>query len=119
MRMMGLATMRTTGLATRKVLVLGRRPAVRWDDLRIGLRKGDELVIVSLGYPVTKAQRDALFRAEGLAERAGAWFDALLVTSTNEMSATVRAGDDVQVAARGFEGRRLRAALGIGQTRPA
>jgi hypothetical protein len=108
--------MRMMDLVTRTVLLLGRRPAVRWGDLRIGLRKGDELLIVSIGCPVTKAQREALFRAEGLAERAGAWFDAMLVTATTELSATLRAGDDVQVAARGFEGRRLRATLGIGPT---
>jgi hypothetical protein len=102
-------------LVTRTVLLLGRRPAVRWDDLRTNLRKDDLLVVLSLGYPVTRAQREALLRAEGLAELAGAWFDAQLVLSTTEMFASLAPRDDVRVVARGREGKRLRAALEAGR----
>jgi hypothetical protein len=100
-------------LQTRTILVFGRRPSVKWDELRIGLRKDDEVLVLSLGYPVTRAQRRALLEAEGLAERAGAWFDARLVTSTNEALAILRSDDEVKVAARGSEARRLRRALAM------
>ncbi len=98
-------------LKTRTVLLLGRRPAVSWNRVRDGLRRDDELVVLSIGCPVTGAQRTALLEAQTLAERVGAWFDALLITSTKELLSALQPDDEVHVAARGFEGRKLRRAL--------
>jgi hypothetical protein len=98
-------------VSTRTVVVLGRRPSFAIDGLRAGLRENDELVVLSLGYPVTAAQRGVLLRAQDLAAEVGAWFDATLVLSTDEMLERVQTEDQVHVAARGSRGRRLRKAL--------
>lgn len=100
-------------LRTRVVVLLGRRPSVDWDAVRGGLCRDDELVVLSLGYPVTGKQRGALLEAQELAAEAGAWFDALLVTSTNEMAAALQPGDEVHVAAAALERRRLRNRLDL------
>jgi len=102
---------------TRTVVLLGRRPSVRWDGLRSRLHKYDELVVLSIGYPVTAAQRVALLKAEALAAQASAWFDALLVTSIQEALNVLEPDDEVSVAVRGRKGRYLRAALGSGEAR--
>jgi hypothetical protein len=98
-------------VTTRTVVLLGRKPTIAWNGIRGSLREGDELVILSLGYPVTAAQRAALLAAQDLAAATGAWFDAQLVLSTAEMLTSVRPDESVQVAARGWEARRLRSAL--------
>jgi hypothetical protein len=97
---------------TRIVVLLGRRPSTGWEpsgDKR--LRKDDELVLLSVGYPVTVAQREAFLRAQELTEAAGAWLDARLVTSIDEALQAIEPGDEVLVMARGREGKRLRARL--------
>jgi hypothetical protein len=95
-------------VATRTVVILGRRPSVRWNEVRSGLRRGQELVVLSLGYPVTATQRQALLRAEEIAAEAEAWFDAQLVTSVPEMVAALGPEDEVIVGVRGRMGRSLR-----------
>jgi hypothetical protein len=95
-------------VATRTVLILGRRPSVPWNEVRTGLRRGQELVVLSLGYPVTAAQRHALLRAEEIAGETGAWFDARLVTSMSDMVAAIKPEDEVIVGVRGRMGRSLR-----------
>ncbi len=96
---------------TRTVVVLGRRPAVEWEQVRNGLSPESELVVMSLGYPVTAGQRRAFARAQDLASEFQASFDALLVTSVREALGSVGAEDDVLVAARGRELRQLHAAF--------
>ncbi len=76
----------TTG--TRTVLVLGRRPGIEWNGVRERVRS--ELFVLSLGYPITKAQRTALLTAQELAAEIGVWFDALLVLSEEEARSQVR-----------------------------
>jgi hypothetical protein len=98
-------------VATRTVVILGRRPTVRWDEVRAKVRDSRELVVLSVGYPVTNAQRQALFRAQDLAAGLGALLDAHLVTSTSELLAALRPEDEVVVAARGRMRRALRAML--------
>jgi hypothetical protein len=98
-------------LKTRVVVLLGRRPSVRWDDLGAGLHRDDELVVLSLGYPVTGAQHAALGRAQDLAEHTGAWFDAILVTSIRDVLGVLRSNDHVHLAAGRFERRKLRRVL--------
>jgi hypothetical protein len=95
-------------VATRTVVILGRRPSVRWNEVRKGLRKGEELVVLSLGYPVTAAQRQALVRAEKIAAESEAWFDAQLVTSVSDMVTALKPEDEVIVGVRGRMGRSLR-----------
>jgi hypothetical protein len=95
-------------VATRTVVILGRRPSVRWNDVRKGLHKGQELVVLSLGYPVTAAQRQALLRADEVAAETGAWFDARLVTSMSDMVTALEPEDEVIVGVRGRMGRSLR-----------
>ncbi len=107
--------MKTVG--TRTVVVLGRRPAVEWDAVRNGLSDVGELVVMSLGYPVTAGQRRAFARAQDLAAEFQASFDALLVTSVREALVSVRPDDDVLVAARGRELRHLHAAFAGGTAR--
>jgi hypothetical protein len=98
-------------VTTRTVVLLGRRPSLAVDELRADLRENDELVILSLGYPVTASQRGILLRAQDMAAEVGAWFDAILVLSMDEMLERVRTDDQVHVAARGSRGRRLRRAV--------
>jgi hypothetical protein len=93
---------------TRTVLLLGRRPPVDWDALAGGLDRGDELMVLSVGYPVTPRQRSVLLRAQEMAAELGVWFDALLVTSTRDMLAALQPNDAVHIAADGLEERRLR-----------
>jgi hypothetical protein len=95
-------------VATRTVLILGRRPSVSWNEVRRGLRRGQELVVLSLGYPVTAAQRHALLRAEEISGETGAWFDARLITSMSDMVAALGPGDEVIMGVRGRMGRSLR-----------
>ena len=95
-------------VATRTVVILGRRPSVRWNEVRNGLRKGEELVVLSLGYPVTAAQRQAFLRAEKIAAESEAWFDAQLVTSVSDMVTALKPEDEVIVGVRGRMGRSLR-----------
>jgi len=95
-------------VATRTVVILGRRPTVQWNEVPNGLRKGEELVVLSLGYPVTAAQRQALLRAEKIAAESEAWFDAQLVTSVSDMVTALKPEDEVIVGVRGRMGRSLR-----------
>lgn len=104
-------------VATRTVVLLGRHPSLTVDDLRTNLRQNDELVVRSLGYPVTATQRDLLLRAQDLAAEVGAWVDATLVFSIEAMLDGVRPDDTVHVAARGLQGRRLRRALRLSHGR--
>ncbi len=98
-------------VATRTLVLLGRHPSFAVDQLRTQLRENDELVIRSLGFPVTATQRGLLLRAQDLAAEVGAWFDATLVLSVEAMLEGMQPDDTVHVAARGFQGRRLRKAL--------
>jgi len=98
-------------VTTRTVVLLGRKPTIAWNGVRGSLGEGDELVVLSLGYPVTAAQRAALLAAQDLAEATGAWFDAVLVLSTAEMLRLVRTDEPVHIAARGREARRIRSVL--------
>lgn len=98
-------------VSTRVVLLLGRRPSVPWSDVRAALHPEDELVILSLGYPVTGAQHAALDRALGVAEHTGAGFDALLITSIREMLGVLQPEDRIHLAAGRLERRRLRRVL--------
>jgi hypothetical protein len=97
---------------TRIVVLLGRHPSTGWEPSGdLGLRKDDELVLLSIGYPVTAAQREAFLRAQDLTAAAGAWLDARLVTSIDEALQAIEPGDEVLVMACGREGKRLRAGL--------
>jgi hypothetical protein len=98
-------------LRTRTVVVLGRRPALVWDEVRAGVREAGELLLLSLGYPVSAGQRRAFTRAQELATELHASFDALLVTSVREALGSIRPDDEVMVAARGRERKQLHAAL--------
>jgi hypothetical protein len=98
-------------LKVRTVLLLGRRPSAGWDAVVGGLKTADELVVLSLGYPVTPPQRAVLLRAQEMAAGLGAWFDALLVTSTSDVLSELRPDDVVHVAAGGLEERRLQRLL--------
>lgn len=100
-------------LKTRTVVLLGRRPPVDWEHVAGGLGPDNELVILSLGYPVTAAQRQVLLRAQEIAARVGAWFDAILVTSTNDMFAALQPDDEVHIVAAGLERRRLHNRLAL------
>ncbi len=99
-------------LKTRTVVLLGRRPPSMWDELRTVLHRNDDLVVLSLGYPVSEEQRSWLLAAQELAAEIGAWFDALLVVSPRELVTHLLPGDDVRVAASGREARRLQSAAG-------
>jgi hypothetical protein len=98
-------------VTTRAVVILGRRPSVRWDRVRDKLQEGQDLVVLSVGYPVTRAQRQALLRLQDLAAEVGALLDAQLVTSLRELLGALEPDDSVLVAARGRLERTLREAL--------
>jgi hypothetical protein len=98
-------------LKIRNVLLLGRRPSDGWDAVVGRLESDDELIVLSLGYPVTPAQRAVLLRAQEIAAELGARFDALLIISTRDMAAVLQPNDAVHIAAHGAEERRLRRAF--------
>ena len=98
----------------RWVFVLGRSAVLDVEDVATrAAAQHAELVLLSLGYPVSPKQ-DAVVQA-ALREAADhqVWFDAVLVPSPKRFGEYVHAGDEVTIVASGSERRKLDRALGI------
>ena len=100
--------------APRSVVVLGRGPRALGDpqllvDDAAGRRA--ELLVLTLGYPVTSSQQSFVARAVDRAIEAGVPLTAEIVTGTADLARVVGSTDAVEVSARGRERRRIESVL--------
>jgi hypothetical protein len=95
----------------RTVLVLGRRPTGSGWPSADDLAGSRALVVITIGWPVTDAQRERLDHAEALARAAKVVLDAFLVPSSREAAVRTELGDELTIDAGPREGRRIRRAL--------
>jgi hypothetical protein len=91
---------------TRVVFVLGRRTRLDARSIEASSVTASEIVVLSIGYPVTRAQRRAVDSALGLAGRLGVTVDAVLVTSPTDLPDLV--AEDARVVVTGSRGERRR-----------
>jgi hypothetical protein len=97
----------------RKVFVLGREATLDVEvTARAAVAARAQLVLLSLGYPVSAHQAGVVGEARGLAEELRLWLDAVLVTSPKQLSDLVGDDDEVTIIASGRERRRIERALG-------
>ena len=98
------------GARTRVVFILGRQTTLDVGAIRAS---GDvsEIVLLSVGYPVTPAQRRVVDGALGLAPHLDVTVDIQLVTAPEELSGLVGVGSRVVVTGSKREQRRLRRLL--------
>ena len=98
--------------AARRVFVLGRHAEL---DVRAeagrAVEEGRQLVLLSVGYPVTPAQDAVVQDALHVAHDLRLWLDAILVPSSKDLADLVGSDEEVTVVARGAERRRLERAL--------
>jgi hypothetical protein len=92
--------------STRVVFVLGRRTRLTASAIEAASTAASSVTVLSIGYPVTRAQRRAVDAALGLAVRLGVTVDALLVPSAAELPTL--AGDDDRVVVTGSRRERRR-----------
>jgi nucleotide-binding universal stress UspA family protein len=96
----------------RRVFVLGRHADL---DVRAeagrAVEEGRQLVLLSVGYPVTAAQDAVVQDALHVAHDLRLWLDAILVPSSKDLADLVATGEEVTVVARGAERRKLERAL--------
>lgn len=92
---------------TRVVFVLGRRTRLSASSIETSAATASEVVVLSIGYPVTRAQRRAVDSALGLAGRLGVKVDAILVTSPTDLPEFVGEGGRIVVTGSRGERRRL------------
>ena len=95
----------------RTVLVLGRRPSGAGGRSADDLARSGVLVVITIGWPVTDAQRERLDHAEALARTARVVLGAFLVPSARDVASRMELGDQVTVDAGPREERRIRRAL--------
>ena len=97
----------------RRVFILG--PEAVLDGIEDVARraKGDRarLVFLSLGYPVSAAQRMLIQEAVRLSAEIGVWLDALVVLSPHEAADLVESDDQVSILAGASLRRRIKSAL--------
>lgn len=101
--------------APRSVVVLGRTPRVLGDPDQVvdaAAERRAEVLLLSLGYPVTSLQQSFVARAVDRAIEAGVPLIAEIVTGTAALGRMVGSTDAVEVSARGRERRRIESALG-------
>lgn len=92
--------------ATRVVFVLGRRTRLDARSIEASSATASEVVVLSIGYPVTRAQRRVVDSALGLAGRLGVTVDAVLVTSPADLPDLV--AEDARLVVTGSRGERRR-----------
>jgi nucleotide-binding universal stress UspA family protein len=101
----------------RRVFVLGREQVLDVEpEARRAAADGSELVLVTVGYPITDAQDDAVRAAVRLAGELGFNLDAVLATTPGKAAKEVGRADAVEIVATGKERKRLERALGIHPT---
>ncbi|MGZ8652982.1 MAG: hypothetical protein ACXWX5_12525 [Actinomycetota bacterium] len=99
---------------TRVVFVLGRKTTLDVGAIQASGDSASEILLLSVGYPVTPAQRRAIDGALGLAPHLDIVVDIQLVTVPEELPALVEAGSRVVVTGSAREQRRLRRLLRLG-----
>jgi K+-sensing histidine kinase KdpD len=103
--------------ATRRVFVLGRDSSLDVErEARRAAAEGGELVLVTVGYPITDSQDDAVREAVRLAGELRFQLDAVLATTPEQAAREITRADEVTVVAGGRERKRLERAVGIPRT---
>ena len=88
----------------RRVFILGRKGTFDvGTEVRRAAADGAELLLLSVGYPVTAEQSSAVEEGARLAVELRLPFDAALVMNRDGLATHVRAADDVTVVAAGRE----------------
>jgi len=77
--------------STHAVFVLGRHARLDARDLGAASVTASKLVVLSLGYPMSRAQRRVIDEALALAERSRGSLDLLLVTDPSDLIGLVGA----------------------------
>jgi hypothetical protein len=110
----------------RWVFLLGRSAVLDLEDVaRRAQVEPAQLVLLSLGYPVSAAQQAIVQQALQLAADLRLWLDAELVPAPRKVRELVRPTDEMTILAEGAERRRLERAAGLrrrerpGDARPA
>jgi hypothetical protein len=97
--------------STRVVFVLGRRTRLGAREIEAASANASEVAVLSLGYPVSRAQRRAVEAALSLAVRLKVTMDAILVVTNSDLADAIRPADRVVVTGSRSERRRLRSRL--------
>lgn len=93
--------------STRVVFILGRRTRLGARELEAASAGASEVVVLSLGYPVSRAQRQAVDGALELAGRLRVTMDVVLVTAPADLAGAVGPTDRVIISGSRGEERRL------------
>lgn len=93
--------------STRAVFVLGRHARLDARELHAAWVDASEVVVLSLGYPMSRAQRRVVDAALVLAERSPVSLDLLLVTDPSDLIGLVGAPGRLDVRGSWPERRRL------------
>jgi hypothetical protein len=93
--------------STRVVFILGRRTRLAVREIEAASAGASEVVVLSLGYPVSRAQRQAVDGALELAGRLPVTMDVVLVTAPTDLAEAVGPADRVIVSGSRGEERRL------------
>ena len=78
---------------------------------RQALESGGEIVLIAVGYPLSRQQRRLVETTVALVGRMHVDLDAILAASPDEIRLHLRPGDHVEVIASGLERRRLARAV--------
>ena len=70
-----------------------------------------DVTLLSVGFPVTPQQQAFVAEAVDLAVGAGIRLDAEILAGTSDLAGHIRDSEDVRVASRGLERRRIQAIL--------
>lgn len=97
--------------STRVVFVLGRRTRVGAREIDAVAADASEVVLLSLGYPVSRAQRRAVETALAAAVHWNVTVDATLVVNGAELAGAIGSSDRVIVTGSRRERSRLRRRL--------
>jgi hypothetical protein len=100
--------------APRSVVVLGRTAEFGDPEPLVdtAAQRHGEVLLLTMGYPVTASQRSFVARAVDRAIEAGVPLIAEIVTGTADLARMVGSTDRVEVSARGRERRRIESVLG-------
>lgn len=105
------ASTEETGSAPRRVLVLGRSAGFDAGLLREALDGASSLLVLSLGFPPTEAQRHVLADLTGIVEAAQIVVTEALVFGRDRLAGLLRPDDAVRVDAGPRERRRIARAM--------
>jgi hypothetical protein len=97
---------------SRRVFVLGQAATLELKPVvRRVVADGAELVLLSMGYPVSAGQEALVGDALRLADELRLWLDTVLVLNPEEAAALILSDDDVTVLATAKERKRFERAL--------